>query len=301
MSSVSVIRSVAVLGAAALLLAGAACAGDEILGPPDAGRCVVGRLSVDAPLSGEIGQTTCVLWSPEEFAMVRADAWALDANANTAYLIRLIPTDTTAGATPLSARLRVYGRNEAGDVQFETASTSTYNWGFAGRNRELVLPVDDARPLSVRVETSSSSDSGRYVLQVSSCPMRLITVDSAVSGINSTQGCLARGMHFGAASRVTFLSLAAHGFGQHDFFVRREAGSGSVRATVAGYGLDFNAFRYESFRTVAQPITTAQGALTRNLVRAGRVTLALSVHADSGATMRALATPRAVSITSSTP
>lgn len=293
-------RSLSVLGALTLILP-AACAGDEVLGPPDAGPCVAGRLSTEETAVGQINETSCEVWSARDYLTVRADVWSLDAKANTAYVIRYIPTDTLAGATPLPVRLSAYGRSEAGDVQFETGSSTSFNWGTSNRNRELILPVDRARPLSLRVETLSRSDSGRYVLQVSECSIRTISLDSTVSGINSTQGCLARGMLAGQPARVSFLSFPdSSSYASHDFTVRRDGGTAGVRAVLAGYGLDFSAVRDNAFRTGAVLITAAPATVRRTLGSRAPTTLALIVHADSGATIRATVS-RTPTIMSPTP
>lgn len=275
-------RPLAVVSTATVLMLSVACEGDEILGPPDGGRCVAGRLTPDQTVTGRLGATSCVLWSPWTYDLVPADAWTLEARANTAYIIDLIPTDTLGGATPLGAALAAYARNAAGDVGLETGSD--FAFGTNGRNQELVLTTDAARTFSIRAEAFSPTDSGSYAIRVSSCPIRTLAFDTTASGIDSRLGCVARGLHAGATSRVSFLSYTNAEVGSTSVRYRRSAGTGGVRGYYAGYGADFADVQSASFRmsAIANDFT-----FTRNLTRLGRTTLALSVHADSGATLEA--------------
>lgn len=277
-------RPLAVVSTATVLMLSVACEGDEILGPPDGGRCVAGRLTPDQAVAGRLGATSCVLWSPWNYDLVPADAWTLEATANTAYIVQLIPTDTAAGATPLGASLAAYARNAAGDVVLETVSGFTY--GTNGRNQELVLTTDAARTFSIRAEAFSPEDSGSYSIRVSSCPIRVLALDSTARGIDSRLGCLARAQHGGAASRVSFLSYTNAELGEIRVRYRRSAGTGGVRAHYAGFGADFGNTSSGSFRMSAN---MNDFTFIRTLRRLGRTTLALSVHADSGATLEATA------------
>lgn len=273
----------------------AACTGDEILGPPISGACVAGRVSSsEGSYEGRIDSSRCRVWSYWEYDFVSAEAWTLEAKAKTAYVIRVIPAGS-ATLTPPAVNLFAYGRNAAGDAALLTYGDRSF--GVGDRNREMVLTVDSATTFSLRVELEADDDSTAYRLEVSSCPVLDLPLDSLVRGINSNSGCFARGTPGAARSRVTFLSVRNTALGPQTVWFRRTAGTASVRAQYAGYDADFAALLNMSFRT--STFVGIEHQFTRNHSRIGRTTLALGVHADSGATLEASAS-RSVNLRAST-
>ena len=280
-------RPLLLLLTATSVLGAAACAGDEILAPIDGTRCTAGTLREDRPVEGAVTGESCVLWSHWEYEFVPTEAWTLDMKANTAYIVRLLPTEVTPGVVPWRGNLTVYARNAYGDVEF--ASESDYTFGPNNRNREMVLTTDVARSVSVRAESWSAADTGAYTMEVVSCPLYTLTVDSLRTGLASTSGCLAKGMHGGGApSRVTFTTFEAAQPGRFDVEFARTAGTGSLRATLAGPGLDFSHSLEQSYYNTSGAVTNTY-TFAPDFEIPGRYTLAVSVHADSGATFRARA------------
>jgi hypothetical protein len=146
----TIARPVLLVLTATSVLGAAACAGDEILAPIDGTRCTAGTLREDRPVEGAVTSKSCVLWSHWEYEFVPTESWTLDMKANTAYIVRLLPTEVTPGVVPWRGNLTVYARNAYGDVEF--ASESDYTFGPNNRNREIVLTTDVARSVSVRAE-----------------------------------------------------------------------------------------------------------------------------------------------------
>jgi len=279
-------RTAAGLAALALLTLTAACEGDTALGPIDGARCVAGQLRADAAPSGRLDAASCQLWSSYMYNVVPTATWTLEADANTAHIVRLIPTDTGAGATPLRASLVAYARDGRNEVQL--LGGDAFSFGTAQRNREIALTATEPTTFALRVEAWSPTDSGNYRLELSSCPLRRLPLDSTVTGIGSNTGCTARGMHGGARSRVSFLTFDVDELGEYAVGFRRSAGTGSVTGRLAGYGAAVSQTREADFLR-SQPNVTTNYVFTRNLTRLGRATLLLSVHADSGATVEAYA------------
>jgi hypothetical protein len=279
----------AALGAAIVVALSVACSGDEILGPPDSGRCVAGTLSTDAAKPGHLGASSCVLWSPWNYNFGPAQSWTLRMEADRAYIVRLIPTDTAPGARPLNAFLAAYGRNAQGDAGLEAVSGCTF--GSLNRSHEMVLTSTTARTMSIRAEAMAPDDSGSYVIEVSSCALLHITMDSLHTGINSTAGCAARGMHNGARSRVTLMQFEVESVADIDLLVRRVAGNAAIRSYYSGYSPHISSVHDDGVFDAETPITTQTGLHRTQHERTGLTLLALSVHADSGATMSVQALP----------
>lgn len=274
------------------VLGAAACAGDEILAPIDGTRCTTGTLREDRPVEGAVTSKSCVLWSHWEYEFVPTESWTLNMKANTAYIIRLSPTEITPGVVPWRGNLTVYTRNAYGDVGLE--SESNYAFGPNGRGREIAITTDVARSVSIRAESWSIADTGAYSVEVVSCPLHRLTLDSLQTGLSSTGGCLAKGMHgTGASSRVTFATFDAPQPGRFDVTFARTAGAGSLRGTLAGPGLDFANTLSQGYRAQSGTVTTTY-TYSPSFELPGRYTLAVSVHADSGATFRARAAVGAI-------
>lgn len=282
-------RARAVVAATAVLTLVVACQGDEILGPPVGGACLAGHLPArDGSAEGRIVNATCRVWSPWEYDFVGAQAWTFDAKPKTAYVIRVMPQDSVSLTGP-EVQPFVYGRNAAGDPVLLTYGRRRF--GPASRGFELFLPSDSAATYSLRLELDPNDgpgeDSVAYRIEVSTCALLPLPLDSIVRDINSNNGCLVRSAPGMARARTTFLSFTNEELGQFEVGFNRRAGTASTNAEFAGYGVDVATLQSESFR-----ITAPRGIsyrFTQNLTALGRTTLMLSVHADSGATLEASA------------
>lgn len=289
MLSSSLRRARAVLAATAVLTLVVACQGDEILGPPVGGACLAGRLPArDGSAEGLIVSATCRVWSSWDYDFVGAQAWTFDAKPMTAYVIRVVPQDSVSISGPDVSPF-VYGRNAVGDPVLLTYGRRRF--GPGGRGIELFLPSDSAATYSLRLDLEPGDDSVAYRIEVSTCPLLPLPLDSIVRGINSNNGCLVRSTPSMSRARTTFLSFTNDELGQYDVGFVRRAGTATAFSEFAGYGIDLASLQNESFRVAAPNNVTWR--FNRNLGSLGRTTLMLSVHADSGATLEASATAAA--------
>ncbi len=271
-------------GALALTLA---CSGDEILGPIDTAACTRGALDVTTSTQSAVNGADCELWSEWQFEPVPAETWTLRLEPHTGYVIRLISHEQTPGVFPFRGELLAYERDANGERQLVAASEA---YGPGNRNEELVMTTDRARVIALRVEARQRSDTGVYRLEVSTCPVHHVPLDSTVRGVSSNTGCLSEGTFAGARSRLTFFDFDIRRLDDLFIAYERRAGSGTntgtLRARLSGPDLDVAASFSGSF-LAASPATANVFDFNASAQRIGRYTLSVRVHADSSATIDA--------------
>lgn len=267
--------------ASALVLA--AC--NEELGPPDGTACTNGYLTPGDSVTGKVTSRSCQLIDAYNEEFVHAESWALNAEAHTAYIVRLRHLADGHGDDNLSATLSAYARNPQGDPVFATGSWGDFGAtnGNGGENLEMLLVADQARSFSIRIAITDPGDSGRYSLSVEPCPLRALEAGNATSGIKLQNGCLSEA-YYGTPMRMNFLTFSADTIGTWYTSGSRIAGEGAVYAHVSGPDLDTGCYTddctWSSYQTGAPDFEVAS-----NVRIPGRFTLALGVMADSSATV----------------
>lgn len=261
-----------------------ACAGDEVLGPIDTAACTRGTLDVGAVTESAVTGRDCSLWSDRLYDETFAETWTLKMLPRTGYVIRLIPLESTPGVFPFVGSLRVYERNIHGDAQLATESLL-----YGGRNQELIMTSDAARSVALRVEADSPLDTGSYRIEVSTCPVMRMPLDSLVERVSTVNGCLSKGNFLGPNSRLTFLDLTVENLNGVTVGYERTAGSGSLRGGLHGVDLDFADLLSASI-SMRAPTPGSEYAFALNPSLIGRYTLTVRTHADSSATFAASAT-----------
>jgi len=261
-----------------------ACAGDEVLGPIDTAACTRGALDVRQETESAVTGRDCSLWSDRLYDVTYAETWTLAMQPRTGYVIRLIPLERTPGVFPFAGSLRVYERNAHGDAQIATESLL-----YGGRNQELIMTTDAARKVALRVEADSPADTGSYRIEVSTCPVLRMPIDSIIERVSTVNGCLSKGNFLGPNSRLTFLDFTVESLAEMSVQYERTAGTGSLRGAVNGVDLDFaNLLDWSGNWRAPAPGTEYAFLLSPD--RIGRYTLSVRTHADSAAIFAAAAT-----------
>lgn len=280
------------VGLATVLASTFACSTTEVLGPPDAIECTAGALrpTVGAPdtISSRIDAERCRRFSTITLENAYAESWTLTMEPFTAYVIRLLPSETTPGVVPFRGVLSAFARNAEGDAGLVSLGQINKDDDIA--NAEIVIATASRRTISLRVEGRNLNDQGPYRLAIEQCPVRDLPLDSTVTGVGTAASCLARSWA-GTPRRLTFASVAVERQGVHRFFFERTAGNAAIRSAVAGPELDLMRFDDRSLRLRA-PIATDEYLLLPEISVPGRYTFVFETHPDSGATLRASVGPR---------
>lgn len=268
------------------LTAGVACATTEVVGPPDAIACTSGTLrpSADLPdtVSGLIDASRCLRFSALTLEDAHAESWTLALAPFTAYVVRLVPQETTPGVVPLTGTLSAIARNAQGDPGIVARGRASKDDDIG--NTEMVLAVAEPRTISIRVEGLSIGDRGPYRLAVAQCPVRELPLDSTVTDVSTINSCLARGWAT-SARRLTFASVAIERQGVHRFSFERTDGSAAIRSLVTGPDIDVHGLDERSPRFRA-PVAGARYELNPLITVPGRYTFVFESHPDSSATMQ---------------
>lgn len=268
-------------GSLALLVAvvAAACAADEVFGPIDTARCHRGALDVTTVTNGVVNSADCTVFSDWQFEAALAETWTLRLQPRTGYVIRLLSVETTPGVSPFRGELVAYERDASGEAQLVTAGQ---NFGPNNRHEELVMTTDRARTLALRIETRSPTDTGAYRIEISTCPVRRVPLDSVLTGISTTAGCLSESDFAGARSRLTFFDFMVDDLDGLLLGYDRTAGNASLTGVLAGPDLDLNRSLSPSYR---ESTTALEDFFEGPVPLVGRYTAAIRVHADSTATI----------------
>lgn len=272
--------------AAASALLAAACAGETVTAPLDEGRCLTGTLVNGVPVSGHLNAASCQRWSPRSRDIVASESWALEADSNAFYIVRMMPTDTAPGATPLRARVSAYALGATGELQL--VGGDFFRYGPAQRSAEMFLPTQTAGRYWVRVEGTRMGDSGAYRLEMVRCPIQRLQLDSLSAPLRPTAPCIASSLRNGAPSTVLYAAFDPPAVGSYDVRLRRVSGTASFAGYYLGYGSDVADLFAGGFILGTGPRTDGQFTYRRPLTRRGRVGLLLTVHADSSAAVDVL-------------
>lgn len=286
---------------ATLLAVTLACSSTEILGPPDAAACTVGTLRPKAGIpdtvSSRIDADDCRRYSSITLEDAFAESWTLTLEPMTAYVVRLLPSETTPGVVPLSGVLTAIARNAQGDAGIVTIGRVDKDNDRG--DTELVIGSADSRTVSLRVEGRTPDAQGPYRMIVEQCPVRELPLDSTVSGVGTTNSCLVRNWS-SSPRRLTFASVAVERQGEHLFTFQRTAGTATIRSVVAGPDLDLLGAREGSLRLRTSSASTAD-SLAPMITVPGRYTFVFETHPDSGATLQLRARPRPLTESSRLP
>lgn len=272
--------------AAASALLAAACAGETVTAPLDEGRCLNGTLATGVPVSGRLTAASCQRWSPRARDVVASESWALEADSNAFYIVRMMPTDTAPGATPLRARLSAYALGATGELQL--VGGDFFRYGPAQRNSEMFLPTQTAGRYWIRVEGTVMGDSGAYRVETIRCPIQRLRLDSLSGPLGPVAPCLASSLRNGAPSTVLYAAFDPPAVGSYDVRLRRVSGTASFAGYYLGYGSDVADLFAGAFILGTGPRTDGQFTYQRTLTRRGRVGVLLTVHADSSAAIDVL-------------
>lgn len=254
--------------ALALLLA-AACGGDDVLGPPDALRCVDGTLAAGRVDTARVGAASCTLWSDYLGEFTPAASWTLRTRPNTAYIVRMTPIAGANGLNTLAADLDLYGRNAQGDATFATGNYASFGPtnGNGGRGEQLVIASRRAAVVSVRVQSHSAADSGSYSLEVIACPLVAVAQGATSPEVTLDDDCTLRTGLATDSVRVAFFSYPAGTDEDVDVIATRTAGDATMRLRVRGPDLDVACYGSECTSSLS-------------VVGAGPFTLQPAYHLD---------------------
>jgi hypothetical protein len=279
------IRSSATLTLVSVALVAVACSERGVLGPPDVNNCTAGTLrpSAAAPdtVVSVIDDSRCLRYSSLTLREVYGESWTLELQPATAYVIRLLPAETTPGIVPLNGLLSAVARNAQGDPGL--VSLGLPHKDVDAGNVEMIITSATRRTIAVRVEGQEVGDLGPYRLTIEQCPVVDLPLDSVLANVRTTQSCLSRSWA-GGTRRLTFASAALARRGEHTFEFDRTAGAASVRSVVAGPDLDLMGFDESSVRLRAPTAGTAY-TLRPYITIPGRYAFVFETHPDSSATL----------------
>lgn len=260
----SVVKSRPTASAVLVLSLGlAACGGDDVLGTPDVAACTAGTLTEGSIKSGAITAESCELWEDYEFEFLRAESWTVNTKANTAYIVRVVPTGAGAANT-FAGFPSLYRRNAAGDLAYATGYWSSYGPVNAngGQSMEMIFSSPRATTVSVRV---SATQPGPYDIELVACPITPIDVGAPPSTQEFTaDDCVSRswGGLLPEPTPLRFWSFRADSGVSHTVTVARTAGAASFYGLWTGPDMDFGCYTGSCIST-----GSGIGGSSYNLVR----------------------------------
>lgn len=281
----------AVVLSAALLAA--ACSGDTIFGPPDGAACTRGTIAPGDSVSGELTATSCQTFSDMNYENIWFESWTLEAQAHTAYVVRVNHVPNADSVDNWSGDLYAYQRNAKGDVEWATGWWGNFGTsnGNGGENEELYLATTTAHTISLRVQVSDTADVGAYTLTVESCPDRALTAGDSLTGVDlAATGCLSLGYGGPRPVRFGFFSFPADSLHTYQLTGTRTAGNGTLFAHLSGPDLDIGCYISDCtwsyyFEGDSSFTLNTASDMYDAIYYPGTETLMVGVDADSSATV----------------
>lgn len=224
-----------------LIVLAVGCGGDELIGPPDSVACTRGDATIGAPMPGEIGLRSCLLFNDYLGVTSPAESWTLRTEPQTAYIVRMIPVANAQGVNALSGALHLYARTDDGDPYYATRAWGPYGAANAngGRASELVFTSRRAETVSLRVQAQQLADTGTYRLEITTCPLVEVTRGAEAAAAEFSEPCALLSTPTPTAVRAAFFSFDAAPVSSVGVKVTRTGGDADLQMLVRGPDLDF--------------------------------------------------------------